>query len=394
MTQARVLRNSERITRVAADALAEDGWSALAPTTVSRRSGLSPRAVSTRYPTRPDVGAAAWHAHAGPTLQATLTDILTASGLLDAPGSEADFVAVMRSVAQPSVDLLAAAELLVLARFEPVLREALDATLAPTVAQWCEPVPGKITRAGAARRAYLLMVALGLIAAGRRPGAADLDLTDEITGLHRVLLNDLAPVRLPTARALHAHQRTAFDTGDPIHDDLLTATLDRVGHLGFDAATTMTIASAAGHSETTIFIRYPSKLALFIDAAARQQAIAFRANEAFTERLEARHGLAIAEAVNIREFLHPDLDLQRAIYAETIRMSWHDEELRDRQEAEITTFIDEMHRTHADWPAGTTEAAAHMSYATGIGYALLPLLAPDAWTLPYDVVTRALPGSA
>ncbi len=394
MTQARVLRNSERITRVATDALAEDGWSALAPTTVSRRSGLSPRAVSTRYPTRPDIGAAAWHAHAGPTLQTTLTDVLSASGLLDAPGSEADFVAVMRSVAQPSVDLLAAAEVLVLARFEPVLRDALDATLAPAVTQWCEPVPGKVTRAAAARRTYLLMVALGLIAAGRRPGVPDLDLTNELTDLHRALHEDLGPVRLPAARARHANQRTAFDTGDPIHDDLLTATLDRVGHLGFDAATTLTIARAAGHSETTIFIRYPSKLDLFIDAAGRQQAIAFRANEAFTERLEARHGLAIAEAVNIREFLHPDLDVQRAIYAETIRMSWHDDDLRDRQEAEINTFIDEMHRTHADWPDGTTAAAAHMSYATGIGYALLPGLAPDAWKLPYDVVTRALPGRA
>ena len=394
MTQARVLRNSERITRAATDALAEDGWSALAPTTVSRRSGLSHRAVSTRYPTRPDVAAGVWSSTAGPALEAALNYVLTASGLLDTPGSDAEFVAAMHSVFRPSVDLLAAAELLVLARFEPTLRDALDASLAPTAAQWCEPVPGRVTRAAAARRAYLLMVALGLIAAGRRPGVSGLDLTGELTDLHRALHTDQAPVRLPAARPLHAQEPTEFGTGDPIHDDLLSAALDRVGHLGFDAATTMTIARAAGHSETTIFIRYPSKLALFIDAAARQTAIAFRANETFTRRLEARHGRAIAEAVNIREFMHPDLDLQRAIYAETIRMSWHDEELRDRQEAEIAAFIEEMHRDHPDWPDGATAARAHMSYATAIGYALLPVLAPDAWTLPYDVVTRALPGDA
>ena len=235
------------------------------------------------------------------------------------------------------------------------------------------------------------MTTLGLIAAGRRPGLAGLDLTSELENLFQALHVDLVPERLPTTRPLHVAEPTTFDTGDPIQDGLLAATLEQVGRLGFDAATTLMIAKAAGHSETTIFTRYPTKLALFVDAAARQSAAAFRANEAFTTKIEQRHGRAIAEAVNVREFLHPDLARQRAVYGESIRISWHDDELRDRQEAEIAEFIDEMHAVHADWPDGTTNARAHISYATDLGYALLPLVAPDAWNLPFDVV-HARPG--
>lgn len=390
MTQARVLRNSALITRAAADALAADGWAATAPATVSRRSGLSSKAVTARYPTRSDIGVAAWIAHAEPTLCTLLSDVITVSGLLNDDGSEAEFVAAMQAAARPSTDLLAAAELLVLSQFESALRTALNDTLTPIVQDWCTPVAGRLTRAAAARRAYLVMVTLGLIAAGRRPALNDLDLTGEFSSLHAALHADLAPVRLPSARPVHVSEPAAFNTGDPIHDDLLVATLEQVGRLGFDAATTMLIARAAGHSETTIFIRYPTKLALFVGAAARQSAAAFRANEAFTARVQARHGRAIAEAVNVREFLHPDLALQRAVYAETIRISWHDDELGDRQEAEINAFIDEMRAAHADWRDDTTNANVHISYATGLGYALLPLLAPEAWTLPYDVITRVL----
>jgi len=391
MTQARVLRNSARITKAATEALAEDGWSAIAVTAIGRRAGLSHRAVSTRFPTRSDVGAAAWHANAGPALQAKLTNMLATSGLLDASGSEEKFIAAMQALISPSSNLLAAAELLVLSRFDPVVRLSLD-PFSAEISAGVTPAAGRLTRANAARRAYLLILALGLIAAGRRPGVADLDLTKDLATVYRAVNCDLRPVRLPTARAHHAQAPTIFATGDTIHDDLLTAVLDRVGHLGFDAATTMTIARAAGHSETTIFIRYPNKLALFIDAATRQQAIAFRANESFTRKVEAGHGRAIAEAVNIREFMHPDLDVQQAIYAETIRMSWHDGALRDRQEAEVAAFIDEMQREHPDWPDGRTASRAHISYATAIGYVLLPVLVPDAWMLPYDVVTRALAG--
>ena len=115
MVQGRVLRNSARILRAAADALAADGWAAVSPNAVSRRTGLSSRAVMTRYPTRADIGVAAWSAHAEPTLRSALVDVLTCSGLLDEEGSETAFLSAMESAVRPSGDLLAAVELLVLA---------------------------------------------------------------------------------------------------------------------------------------------------------------------------------------------------------------------------------------------------------------------------------------
>ena len=76
MSQARVLRNSERILTAGLDAAAEEGWAGLAPTVVARRAGLSQRAVQTRFPHRPDVGAAVWRERTAPALHQALTAAL------------------------------------------------------------------------------------------------------------------------------------------------------------------------------------------------------------------------------------------------------------------------------------------------------------------------------
>lgn len=384
-----MLRNSERILSAAVLAAAADGWAGLAPTAVARLCGMSQRAVQSRYPHRPDLGAAVWTERSGPALRQALDGALAAAGLLDGEPSQDDFREAMGRLSRPSNELRAAVELLIISMFEPVVRDAVRDDIAHDATDWCTPRRGQVPRALAARRAYLIMVSLGLLAAGRRQSVSRLNLTGEFDHLFTALQDPASPGSLPTARPEHV-TTLAFDTGDPILDALLVATLDQVGELGFDGATSMAIAGAAGVSETTIFLRYPTKLAMFVDAAARQQAIAFRANEEFTERVASRHGRAVAEAVTIREFLHPDLARPRAIYAEELRVSWHDEELRQRQEAELEGFVEEMRLEHPEWSTAETPARFHMAYATGLGYALLPLVAPEAWSLPFDVITRPL----
>lgn len=359
----------------AVHAAATDGWAGLTPTAIARRSGMSQRAVQSRFPQRPDLGAAIWRDRAGPALQAAL------HAAVQAP--PASLGSAMLQLATPDESVRAAIELLIISMFEPVVRQAVDETLATQATQWCDP---RTSPTSAAQRAYVLMLGLGLVAAGRRPAVGALDLSPGFEALTQALAEPTPPMPLPSARPVHVTGPTPFDTGDPIHDALLNATLEQVGELGFDGATTMSIAGAAGVSETTIFVRYPTKLAMFVDAASRQQAIAFRSNEGFTTALTAEYGPAVADAVNIREFLHPDLILQRAIYAEEVRISWHDPDLMERQEAEIEAFLHDMRSQGSVMD----DAMAHLAYALGLGYALLPLLARDAWRLPFDVVTVPL----
>ena len=381
MPQVRVLRNDARILDAGLDAAATDGWAGMTPTAVARRSGMSQRAVQTRYPQRPDLGAAVWRERAGDAFRSALQTAVDAS---QTPAPDAAFAQAMQHLARPSQVLLAAVELLVISIFEPAVREAIDTTLGDDVRRWCTPGES-VSDATAARRAYVVMLGLGLVAAGRRPNAGRLDLHPEFDTLHEALRASAAPTALPPQRPEHVTGTTPFDTGDPIHDALLVAVLEQVGQLGFDGATTMSIAGAAGVSETTIFVRYPTKLALFVDAAARQQAIAFRTNDHFTRSISAQYGAGIAAAVDLREFLHPEVHVQRAIYAEQTRISWHDEELRQQLELEIEAFVGDL-----DPEARPSAARAHLEFATGLGYALLPLLLGDAWTLPFDVVTRPL----
>lgn len=379
--QARVLRNDARILDAALEAAALDGWAGLTPTAVSRRSGMSQRAVQTRFPQRPDLGAGVWRERAGTALHATLHELM---GAVDDEAQTSAWLDTMQHLAQPDAPLRAAVELLVISMFEPTVREAIETTVTPDVRRWCTPSE-TVSPANAARRAYALMLGLGLLAAGRRPRLGRLNLRPEFESVLNALRSPTTPTALPSDRPVHVTSMTPFDTGDPIHDALLAAALEQVGRLGFDGATTMSIAGAAGVSETTIFVRYPSKLALFVDAASRQQAIAFRTNHEFTRSIAEQYGPGIAAAVDLREFLHPDVSVQRAIYAEEVRISWHDDGLRARLEAEIDAFLDDLEPT--DRP---NEARAHLEYATGLGYALLPLLLRDAWTLPYDVVTQPL----
>ena len=381
MPQERVLRNDARILDAGLDAAATDGWAAMTPTAVARRSGMSQRAVQTRYQQRPDLGAAVWRDRASASLRSALQAAVDAS---QAPAPDAAFVQAMQHLGRPSQALRAAVELLVISIFEPAVREAIDTTLGDAVRQWCTP-DDAVRAATAARRAYVVMLGLGLVAAARRPNAGHLDLRPEFDTLNEALHAPAVPTALPPQRPEHVTSTTPFDTGDPIHDALLVAVLEQVGHLGFDGATTMSIAGAAGVSETTIFVRYASKLALFVDAAARQQAIAFRTNDHFTRSISAQYGAGIAAAVDVREFLHPEVSVQRAIYAEQTRISWHDEGLQQQLELEIEAFVRVL-----DPDARPSEARVHLEVATGLGYALLPLLLGDAWTLPFDVVTRPL----
>ena len=83
----------------------------------------------------------------------------------------------------------------------------------------------------------------------------------------------------------------------------------------------------------------------------------------------------------------PNVRLQRATYLEQIRLSWHDEELQRTLAAEFDQFVADATAADPGWAPASSPSDLHVSIALGFGIAMLPLLAPEALGLPYDVVT-------
>lgn len=390
MTQARVLRNTERVLDAATDAAATDGWAWLTPHGIAQRSGLSTRAVQARAADREQLALMVWRERAEPALLGLLTEALDTAGLLDAERDDARFVRLLSGLTDPNVELRAAVELLIMGSFVDSVATEITATLGAQTVEWCRSTPRRGGRVGAAQRAFVVLVVLGLLAASRRPGAATLNISGEVASQLDALHTPANPVDLPAARPPFHRHVTEFGTDDPIHEALLAATLQQVGHVGYDAATTRRIAEAAGVSETTIFLRHPNKVSLFLEATDRQLAVTYRANADFERELEDAYGPGVAAAITTREALRPDVAAQRAVYLEQVRVSWHDDALMSRQAAVLDAFIQQMRAERPDWTLAHTAARIHVSYAMGLGIPLLPLLHPRAWSLPFDVVTVPL----
>jgi len=385
----RVQRNEALLLDAAASVLADEGWSGLNFAHVAATAGLSVRPIRDRFATVSELAVAVWHGRVGAPLRDSLSGGLTAAGLLVEPGSPTQAVKLLRRSSRPSAQLRAAGELLLMAQFDQELGQAVDATLGAQVRSWCEPQRAVVTRADAARRAYLVATTLGLILAGRRPGMSAIDLTPEIDDIMRAIDGDRQPQALPKDKATYLLDEVPFNTGDRVLDALLRAVLDEVGECGFEGTTTARIVARAGCSEGALFGRYRTKLELFLDATKRQNEPAILANGEFMRSLGSRFGAGVAEAVTIREWQRPHLAQKRAIEHEQLRISWHDAQLKKSRAELLRNSAPEFVGSHVLSPQRVV-ASVHMGFAVGLGVIALPLLMPDCWSLPYDVVTVGL----
>lgn len=389
----RVRRTNRALCVASVRVAAERGWGDFTFAQVAREAGTSRRPLQDRYADRSALAAATWNEQAEPILRGLLVEFLASAGLLRTDPDPARLTAVLDALAHPTLEIQAAVEFLIVAQFDDELRAAVSNTLGAQIAHWCTPAtptsesPG-LSAEEAARRALMLSVALGLVLVARRPGVERIDVK-HVSGVLLRLLAFPAPARpLPEMDSPHFHDPVPFDTGDEVRDRLLQATLDVVGERGYDAATVDAIARRAGSSEGALFARYPTKVALYLDASRRQAAHGLRSNEACMEEVARTHGRGLAEAAMIREFMRPGRDHLRIFALEQMRTGWHDPVLREAVLREYTAFVAEAHATKP----GFNLAEAHVGFAIGGGTLLLCVLHPDAWLLPYDVVTVAWEG--
>ena len=384
----RVRRTDRALGAASVRVAAEVGFGEFTFARVAREAGTSRRPLQDRFADRVPLAAATWTVSVEPALRGLVVEFLASAGVLHTDPDRERFVTVIDQLAHPSPEVQAAVEFLIVAQFERDLGLAVQSSLGEVIARWCGPHDADLTREDAARRAFMLSVALGLVLVARRPGVERIDVEHVADVLLRMMATHIAPRPLPALDSPHFHDPVPFDTGDPVRDRLLQATLDEVGERGYDAATVDAIAHRAESSQGALFARYPSKVALFLDAVRHQSAYALRANEECMTRLAAEHGRGIAEAAMIREFMRPGRDHLRIIALEELRMGWHEPVIREAVVREFEAFVAEAHAAKP----GFNVAEVHLGYAIGGGTLLLSVLYSDAWTLPYDVVTVAWEG--
>ena len=391
--QERVGRNTDLLLNAGERILADGGWSELTLAGVAKEAGLSRRTLHDRFAGPTAVAAAVWASRCGPALEATLGSLVDSAGLsTGGVASEQTFTNLLAGLVVPDPRLLAGAELLVMSQFEPELRRSVSRGLGRKVTGWCEPQPGPARRADAAARAFVIAAALGLIFAGRRSGADKVDISAEASALWEAIHARPDPAPLPRTRANHLDGPPPIATGDDTRDALLQAVLESVAAIGYEATTLATVAAAAGFTQGAIFSRYPSKLALFQDATETQQRASFQANHDFMDRMAARHGRGVAEAVTIREFQRPGRQHLRAILLEQIRVMWHEPDLLAAHSADMDAAAKQPLEADPAIDARRAAGHFHFGYALGIGVPALAVLDPGCWVLPFDVVTVPLLG--
>ena len=378
------MRNDATILQATLDLLAEEGWVGLSHTRVARRAHLSVRPVRDRYADRSDLAAAVWEHLIAPRWTASMAAVLAAA---DA-GDDAMLLAALDPFARPASTHRAGGELLMVAAHDDDVRAIVaDEAIAPLA----RALDGSATgRTRAAVHGYAAMLALGLLLESWREGAAEIDLSGIV---HRVAAAFREPTRarrLPSAAAPHLDQGAVIDTGEPLWDSVLRATLRQVGTRGYESATVESIVAEAGCSQTVLFHRYPTKGDAFLDATRRMFGAATALNVDYQQRMAHTHSPGLAEAIMLREYMRPGREVERVIGLEQYRLAWHDPAMRAALQAEQRPMHEAILRDHSHLPLGEARTLLHAELAMGMGPVLLAQLIPEAGALPYDVVTVPL----
>lgn len=384
--QERALRNDETILDAALDLADEAGWAGLLIAPVTKRAGLSWMTTKARFADRSELGAALWERRIAARFAEAVRQVLAVVPATGEPVDAESICGVLTPFIEPDQIMRAGIELVLVARYDDAVGSAVQQTLEPILQEWLVPSDTGLSAVQAARRAYLLQLALGLLAHSRSLPMTTADLGQEYDRLAAALNADVEATPLPLDSADHIDVPVDFGTGDSAWESLLRATLDEVGRLGYEAATVEVITKASGYTRGLLFGRYETKRDLFLDAIRRMAAEAVDANFRFVTSLAQDYGQGIADAVLAREFGLPERKRARTVTTEQYRIGWHDEELLATVAA---AFAESTYQFAQVLPGASPEqlrAHTHLELALGQGIMIAADLHPVVWQLPLDVV--------
>jgi len=364
--------------------LARAGFDALSPAAVSREAGLSITAVRSRYQASDKFLFSIWQ---GKLLHEFLSPIV---GIIDSYMKKGDdsienASAQLRAILRLTPTTQAAMELITVSAYLPGLLEQVRSDFGDKIVD-----QSKTKSVESTQRFIMFCVIVGLLARSRNTKT-------RLERIHKVADETLSRIAIPQKiiampRVDSSHlDLYPFDTGDRQLDSILESCLQNVGQFGFGRVTTRQIARDAGVSEGLLFSKFESKLSIFTTAASQQTRLGFTDNFNFIKKIEEKYDESLANAIFIREWARPGLELKRSSYLEQLRLSWHIPEVRKAQEVEINNIIDKAAgrkpnttRTNQD----NSDVTLEVAIPTGVVFGAL--LHPEAWKLPFSAVTPNL----
>ena len=213
-----------------------------------------------------------------------------------------------------------------------------------------------------------------------------------VARLHELLSGAIVPAQeLPIPEVDASYIRQSFvPPAQSANYRLMNACLDSVARYGFAQTTTKMIAKASGFSEGKLFASYPSKLELFLDSVGCQIEAGFRANFEATEQWTKQYGTSMSAAILFREYHRDDLDLQRALQVEFLRLAWHRPDMFERRLAHVNRAMQAIGIADAGPSTPAQEVEQVMMTAGGTGALIVARLDREAWRLPFAAATAKI----
>jgi hypothetical protein len=103
-------------------------------------------------------------------------------------------------------------------------------------------------------------------------------------------------------------------------------------------------------------------------------------------------GPGIGNAIYLREYLKPGLELERALEIETLRVSWHRRSLHEAIAKSTKEFLTEIGSVEKAPKTADEKLSQMIRVAIPTGSNMLAVVYPDAWEIPFSTVTPSVFG--
>lgn len=384
--QARVVRHDALILDATVELAAQRGWPGVLFPRVIESTGLSERPLRDRYRDRFGLAQQVWRQRLEDPVLSAMREVMEVIPGLGGKITGPALAEVLEPFCCPDEQMSAAAEMIIVARYQPPVCTAVSGSLGAALAAWTNPDGAGMTKTLAARRAYTAALALGLLTYSRLTHGDMPDLHGICARLAKGLSTDVKPVRLPAEKLDRFVPDSLSDARDSAWDHLLKTMVEAVGTFGYDAATFDVITEMAEVSRGMIQGYFPTKAMFFSDVAQRIITTTGMMQPVAGEAERAQWGSSVGGALELREMMRPEHQGVRTVVLEQVRLGWH----RDEAYAQVVEHM--VAAARPDRTGVNGEAWQCVDQALLWGAGLLAELHPASWELPYAVVTEALSG--
>ena len=376
----------ERLMDGVTSLLSENGWDAVNAFAISKAAGTSTRPAYDRFPERSMVAVAFWNSRAKETLNKQLVPLWRqVAGFVD--GDVTNFLAGCEFILSPSPEADGLTELLLAAAFEEGLRGRITEHFEELlVAATGTASPTDIDRA---RSLYSWSLIIGLLVSNRRLHCRASEAATFLAMVAERLKVPADPSQLPDDRAEFMALQV-IQTGDPVRDAFLNATLTGIATNGYRATTFESITRDASVSEGAIFSRYKDKMTILLEIIERRQREAIQAGVDFQRELMAKYETPIVNAISFREVFRPENRPAVNLAAEVERLARQDSRLLARINAAVAVIIEDATASLSETDRMAMEGQLNLALALGVGTQTMALFTEDGWKLPFDAVTGAV----